>query len=66
MRAYGGCIEPGGWELDDERYVTPCPKCGKPADAWRVEKAEGSLNVYTGIRCDHCGYERGDHPGDNG
>lgn len=58
--AYGGCCEPGGLELTDESWTGACPnpKCGKDAKYFRWERAEGSLNVYTGYVCDHCGARR--------
>ncbi|PJG47222.1 hypothetical protein CAF53_02425 [Sphingobium sp. LB126] len=59
MRVYGGCIEPGGYELENERVTAPCPDCGKPARHHHFERAEGSLNRYHTIDCDHCGHESG-------
>ena len=58
-RAYGGCIEPGGMELDDERMTLPCPTCTKPARHHFFQRAEGSLNSYHTIDCDHCGHRSG-------
>ncbi len=65
-RAYGGCIGPGGLELDDERSTTPCPHCGGNASAWRIERVEGgSLNLYIGLSCSSCGHAQGDDPRDD-
>ena len=61
-RVYGGCIEPGGMDLEDSYETHPCPDCESPALHWRLERAEGSLNVYIGMRCTACGLERGDEP----
>jgi hypothetical protein len=47
---YGGCIEPEGLELEDQRGVKFCPRCGSIARTWRIARAEGYLNVYTGSR----------------
>ena len=63
-RVYGGCIEPEGCELADERGTATCPGCGAVARTWHIERAEGSLNVYSGLACDACGYTRGDCPDD--
>jgi hypothetical protein len=59
---HGGCIEPEGWELQDERWTTECPRCGHAARAWNAEKAEGSLNIYRGMACYACDYRDGDDP----
>jgi hypothetical protein len=62
-RVYGGCIEPGGMELDDETEEVPCPRCGEPAVHRRVELCEGgSINCYDYTRCYACGYLGGDVP----
>ena len=29
---------------------------------WRCERAEGSLNIYTGLACVSCGHEEGERP----
>jgi len=57
---YGGCIEPGGMELDDERYEAPCPTCGKPARHHYFQQLDGGcINPYHTIDCDHCGHSSG-------
>ena len=61
-RVHGGCVEPEGWDLEDEHTTEPCPKCGEPAHHWRCERAEGSLNIYTGLACVSCGHEEGERP----
>ena len=30
-RAYGGCIEPEGWDRAEEYGAEPCPRCQAPA-----------------------------------
>lgn len=55
--AYGKQIEPGGMELDDYEYESPCPACGYEKAIHRVyEKAEGSINRYRSINCPSCGH----------
>ncbi len=64
--AYGGCIEPGGWELDEERTTAECPQCGASAHSWRIERAEaGFINLYVGLSCSACSFSRGDNPADD-
>ena len=63
--AYGGCLEPGGIELDEEYATSPCPRCAQDARIWRVERAEsGSLNLSVGLSCSACGFSQGDNPSD--
>ena len=63
---YGGCVEPGGIELDDETFRVDCPRCGS-ADAvqhvWEACEA-GCINGYKNLYCEACGYCEGDslHP----
>ncbi|QOT72330.1 hypothetical protein H5V43_04070 [Sphingobium fuliginis] len=59
MIAHGGCTEPGGVELADERWEAPCPRCGQSAEHGHVERAEGSLNIHHTLACDHCGHQEG-------
>jgi len=64
-RAYGGCIEPEGMELDERHDTVPCPRCEAPARSWFCERAEsGSINTYSGLRCTACDYQEGDDPND--
>lgn len=66
-RVYGGCVEPEGWDLDDEHSTEPCPRCEAPARFWFCERVEGgAINVYAGMHCAACGHEEGDDPGDGG
>jgi len=67
-RVFGGCIEPGGMELDDNSFIDACQNtaCGMPANFRVWEGAEGgSINLYQRVRCTHCGYFESDHPGDD-
>jgi hypothetical protein len=50
--AYGGSaiVEPEGFELESAIWRAPWPKCHAHALAWRFELAEGSLNIYRGLR----------------
>ena len=67
VRVYGGCIEPGGVDLEDTEWNGSCPKCYGAARFFSWERAEsGSLNIYTGFRCTQCGASRCDPwwPGD--
>jgi hypothetical protein len=60
MRVYGGCIEPGGMELEDDRWEAPCPRCGANAQHGYLQRLEGGcINAYNTVRCRACGYERG-------
>lgn len=62
MRVYGGCIEPGGMDLDDETSSGPCPTCQDPnAHHWCFQRCEsGSINSYSGWSCEACGDSDGD------
>lgn len=60
MRVYGGCIEPGGMELDNERYAGPCPDCAKPARHHYFQQLDGGcINPYHTTDCPHCGHSSG-------
>lgn len=60
MRVYGGCIEPGGMELDDDWWEAPCPECRKPARHGHVQQLEGGwINAYFPISCEACGLHEG-------
>lgn len=62
-RVYGGCIEPGGIELDDTVEMEACPECGRLAHYRYWEACEdGSINTYSSVCCGHCGYFKGDDP----
>lgn len=66
-RVYGGCIEPGGMDLEGRTEEVPCPSCGKPALRRYVELCEGgSINTYDYVRCRACGYRKGEAPDYNG
>ncbi|MCM5547168.1 hypothetical protein, partial [Xanthomonas hortorum] len=54
----GGCVEPGGMELDqDGYYEIECPKCQRTAHRSDWEAVEGgAVNVYWHESCCHCGY----------
>jgi DNA-directed RNA polymerase subunit RPC12/RpoP len=65
-RVYGGCVEPGGFDLDDDLETIECPKCGGAAFERYWEACEaGSINQYHTIRCTECGHEEGDLPDDD-
>ena len=56
-RAYGGCIEPGGMDLDDHTREIDCPSCGHEKAVERTyEKAEGCINRYVSVNCSRCGH----------
>jgi len=60
MIVYGGCIEPGGMELEDEEWEDTCPKCGAPARHRYVQRLEGGcIDPYFPINCDSCGHREG-------
>ena len=60
-RVYGGCIEPGGMELQDERVTMNCPKCGHEAIARYWEQADGGcINLCSATYCLSCDYAEGD------
>ncbi len=63
---FGGSatVEPEGFELEDTTWYEPCPKCPAQAFGWRYEVAEGSINIYRGLRCSTCGHFEGELPGD--
>ena len=61
MRVYGGCIEPGGMELDDDTYEAKCPECGSEharKRSWQGCEG-GSINNYWSLNCEDCGYSDG-------
>lgn len=61
---HGGCIEPGGMELDEEHGTGVCPACSGVAHTWFIEAAEcGSLNIYSGLACTQCDFEAGNRRG---
>jgi len=65
-RVYGGCVEPGGFDLDDDIEAIKCPECGGEAYERYWEACEaGSINQYHTIRCTECGHEEGDLPDDS-
>ena len=65
-RVYGGCVELGGMDLDDEHSTEPCPRCDIPAHRWHCERVEGgAINLYSGMHCAACGHHTGDASGDN-
>ncbi len=57
-------VEPEGFELESATWHQPCPNCPAQAFAWRHEVAEGSINIYRGLRCNACGHFQGTLPGD--
>ncbi len=63
---FGGSatVEPDGFELETHSWHEPCPKGTAQAFAWHYEVAEGSLNIYRGLRCNACGHFEGTLPGD--
>ncbi len=56
---FGSCVEPGGFELDDDRYEDECPRCqGKQARYRRWETVDGgSINLHWSVSCPDCGHE---------
>ncbi|MEH0295442.1 hypothetical protein V6R98_25145 [Agrobacterium sp. CCNWLW71] len=62
-RVYSGCVEPGGFDLDDDLEIIACPECAGEAFERYWEACEaGSINQYHTIRCTECGHEEGDLP----
>lgn len=60
---YGGCIEPGGMELDDDKYECECPACGGVAIRRDWDSVEGgSINPYWSLSCTVCPHYDGDLP----
>lgn len=60
---FGGCIEPGGMELDDERDECECAGCGGVAIRRDWERAEGgSINFYWSEICTICNHKVGVFP----
>ncbi|QKY12041.1 hypothetical protein [Janthinobacterium lividum] len=59
---FGKGIEPGGMELDNERYQGECPGCGHERARYHCwENADsGSINQYCSIDCPACGYSVSD------
>ncbi|WP_299085765.1 hypothetical protein [uncultured Ruegeria sp.] len=56
----GSCIEPDGYELDNDSWETDCPDCGKTARHHHWEEVVGgSINQYFTIQCEHCGHISG-------
>ncbi|MER9048226.1 hypothetical protein NKH89_13385 [Mesorhizobium sp. M0923] len=62
-RVYGGCIEPGGIDLDDDVEVIECPHCGGDAFERYWETCEaGSIDRNHTIICTACDHAEGDLP----
>ncbi|WP_146037718.1 hypothetical protein [Xanthomonas citri] len=61
---YGGCVEPGGMELDNDVYSIDCPECGRDASKHSWQRCEGSINHYWSVHCNHCGYRDGNDADD--
>ena len=60
---YGGCIEPGGIELDDETVSVKCPVCqGNAVQRYWESCDGGSINRYSTFACSDCGHLDGDLP----
>jgi hypothetical protein len=60
MKVYGGCIEPGGMDLDYDAWTAPCPQCGRPSDYRTIDRCDGGcINSYRTVACDHCGHREG-------
>ncbi len=52
----GACIEPGGYELDNETDVIDCERCGADAIRRNWETVDGgSINAHWRWWCTHCG-----------
>lgn len=59
-RVYGGCIEPGGIDLDNDVEVIECPHCDGDAFGRYWETCEaGSINLNHTIICTACDHGRG-------
>lgn len=62
-RVYGGCIEPGGFELDNDVEAIVCPSCRGEALSRYWETCEGgSINQNRTIICTECSHAEGDLP----
>lgn len=62
-RVYGGCVEPGGFDLDDDLETIACPDCGGEALSRHWETCEGgSINMNHTIICTECEFAEGDLP----
>ncbi|KAB2695415.1 hypothetical protein FHS76_004054 [Ochrobactrum daejeonense] len=62
-RVYGGCVEPGGFDLDNDLEVVACPECAGEAFERYWETCEGgSINQNHTIICTECDYAEGDLP----
>ncbi|NKW11437.1 hypothetical protein HGG76_28100 [Ochrobactrum tritici] len=59
-RVYGGCVEPGGFDLDNDLEVVACPDCAGEAFERYWETCEGgSINQNHTIICTECDYAEG-------
>jgi 5-methylcytosine-specific restriction endonuclease McrA len=62
-RVYGGCVEPGGFVLDNDVDVIECPSCGGEALSRFWETCEGgAINLNHTIICTECDHAEGDLP----
>lgn len=58
---YGGCVEPGGMELEMCSWEEVCPDCGKTAVFSMRETAHGGcINLESSAFCQHCGFSEDD------
>lgn len=65
MPAYvysGGCVEPGGFALDDDIYEDECPQCKSNRASYRYWETNdgGCINLHWSVRCPDCGHEDSD------
>lgn len=60
-RIYGGCVEPGGFDLDNDLDIVACPECGGEAFERYWETCEaGAINQNHSIVCSECDHTEGD------
>ncbi len=51
----GSCIEPGGMELDNDKYEVPCDVCGNNKIIRNWQDLEGgSINNHSSEYCHTC------------
>jgi hypothetical protein len=55
----GSCVEPGGFELEDDSYEDTCPQCESGRAIFRSWETNdgGCINLHWSVYCPDCGHQ---------